>query len=122
MRHNRWIGHAQKLAKTSEFWPYKMACVLIRGGSVISRGVNKTSPGCVKDARYTLNRSTHAELAAVTSVDSVEGCIAYVAGISKGDKVICSKPCPLCQDMFREAGIKRVYYHDREGKLALLSL
>lgn len=121
-RHIRWLNTALRLTKQSDHWPYKMACVLVKGGSLVSRGVNKPGSGEAKDKRYTLGRGIHSELAAVLAASNPKGCTAYVAGLSKADNLICSKPCPLCESVLREAGVVDVYYYDQAGNICRMIL
>lgn len=122
MRHDQWLKTAQRLAKQSKFWPYRMGCVIVRSGKVISTGVNKNTRAEGRDPRYTLGRSIHAELAAVLSTSNLKGCTAYVAGWSKADNLICSKPCSLCEGTLKQAGIKEVYYQTKEGTTTCIVL
>jgi dCMP deaminase len=125
MRHNAWINTSLRLARQSEFWPYKMGCIIVKSGKVVSRGVNKQSIAEAKDSRYNLGRSIHAELNAVLQAQrlgiSLDGAILYVTGLSKADNTVCSKPCPICQEMLAETGIRAVYYQNKEGDIECLS-
>ena len=123
VRHEQWIDTALRRAKTSRFWPYKMACVVVKGGKVISSGTNKPALAAPKDSRYNLGQGIHAELAAVLKANtSLRGCTAYIAGWTKGNNLVCSKPCDLCYTVLKEAGIKIAYYHNSERQVCSIKV
>ena len=85
-------------------------------------GFNRDSCGESYDKRYNLGRAIHAEFDVILRASRVgietRGAILYVAGLTKADKLcISSKPCPICQQVIREAGIKEVYFHDNDGQI-----
>ena len=113
----------QKYAKLSAYRPYLMSAVIIKAGKVISRALNRKSPGVLKDPRYKY-KSIHAELAAILGVykDDLKGATIFVAGESASGNNICSKPCDRCMDVIQEVGIKRVFYLEKDGSINWVKL
>lgn len=83
----------------------------MRGGKVISIGINKNKAGCLEDSCYGL-KGWHAELDCLHKLDpeTVKGAILYVAGWSKGGNVVVSKPCRYCQQYLKKFNLKAIYY------------
>lgn len=95
-----------------------MAAVLVKSGRIIDFGINKMSPGVVKDPRY-VHKALHAELALALKVEpeTLRGATIYVAGYSRCGNVIKSKPCPLCEETLRQFGVKMVVYTEKSGEV-----
>lgn len=119
-RHQRWINLARKIAERSTFPEQKMGAVVIKAGRVIATGVNKAKSGAVKSRFYNKNQAHHAELDCLNGIpdEILNGAVVYVAGLSPNrcNLVWSSKPCPSCQALLREHGIKAAIYHDSDGK------
>jgi len=90
---------ATKLSKTSRHKAQRMAAIVVRGGSVVSAEVN-------------IDRK-HAEARAIRPHQNLIGCDIYVAR-SNGR---VSKPCPACQVLIKEAGIRRMIYIGWDGSI-----
>lgn len=86
--------------------------IIIKGGSVLSVGINrnKNNPTFVGEA--TKNWSVHAEAAAIRACKGADlrNATIYVARINNSGKPMMSKPCLKCEKAIREAGIKKVVY------------
>lgn len=55
--------------------------------------------------------SVHAEVAVLNAVrGNAQGLTLYVARLLKNGVAAQSKPCPACQKVIEEAGVKRVLY------------
>jgi len=79
---------------------------------VISVGLNKnTKFGCLADKCYGL-KAWHSELDALYGLDKdkIKGAILYVAGLSKGGNIVCSKPCRHCEQFLKKYPLKAIYY------------
>lgn len=117
-RHTRYLRLAEKIArKNSDFPTYKHAAVIVRGGRIISIGINKLRPGIAKHPAYA-KKAHHSELDAVLGIDPdiLRGSTIYIAGISsRSGNLVTSKPCECCQQMLRDYNIKTAVYHTGEG-------
>lgn len=96
----RWYNLALRLTADSTHPKFKMAAVIVRGGSVISSASNGPNIG------------QHAECRAVRH-PNVDGATAYIA--RAGGRM--SKPCKQCEAALYEAGVTRVVYADWNGSL-----
>jgi deoxycytidylate deaminase len=99
-----------KIASTSTA-NNKHGCVIVKGGSVQSVGVNsnRNHPTIVSHPKT--DSSVHAEVAALKALDfDAEDCIAYIARVNNRDDAMMSKPCDRCMNELIAAGIKRVVW------------
>lgn len=80
-------------------------------------GYNSNKAGCLVDPSYG-KKGVHAELDALCKLpeEQIKGSTLYVAGWSKGNNVVTSKPCPYCQGYIRKFDIKAVYYSVPTGE------
>ena len=104
-RHENWLNLAIKVAESSEYEKWRTGAVIVRGGSVLSVGVNKlkNSP---KDKEHI--PSVHAEIDAATRAGNLKGATVYVARITPGGNLGLAKPCQTCEDYLTRAEIKEV--------------
>lgn len=115
-KHTRLIRYALRRAgQAPKGQQHRLGCVLVKGGTPISSGVNnmaKTHPMAIKYAYPYL----HAELAALIGVeaDEIEGSVAYVAR-KKARGPGMAKPCECCEALMRKMGVKGVYYTIENG-------
>lgn len=97
--------------------PSRHGAVIARRGVLLSWGWNKNKTHPAATVYY--SKCIHAELAAIIGINKVDlsGADIYVARKmrSKGEPLGMSRPCKPCMKMIREAGIRRVYYTDRDG-------
>lgn len=119
-RHERFMNIAKKFAKRSEFPTAKMACVITRGGRIISIGINKERSGHLKHKAYSCHQAHHAELDSCYRIDRklLKGAILYVAGFTKsGLDCWSSRPCNNCSTMLKSFGVRMVIFHDNNGNI-----
>ncbi len=117
-RHRRWINYCIKLCQKSNVKDYKHAAVLVKGGNVISIGINKYKCGILADRIYG-KKGWHSEADCLLSIhkSKIKNATLYVAGINKSQDVICSKPCPACQEFIENYNLKAIFYSDRDGNI-----
>lgn len=93
---------------------FRHGAVIVKGGRVISVGINsmRNHPDHVADART--QSSTHAEAAAIRAAGrytDLSGATIFIARIARDGKTpMMSAPCVNCQKALKEAGIKKVFY------------
>lgn len=116
-RHKKYIAFCLKKAKQNRIENYRHAAAIIKGGRIISVGTNSNKPGCLIDPIYE-NKGVHAELNALCKLSEkqIKGSIMYVAGWSKANNMITSKPCPKCQEYIKKFDLKAVYYSMPNGE------
>lgn len=91
----------------------KHGAVVVKGGRVLGTGFNKdrTHPLTMSPEHIKSDSSYHAEEVAIReSGKDVRGAIIYVARVNNQGVDRNSKPCPKCQSLIEERGIKRVIY------------
>ena len=108
---------------------HKVCAVAFKGSRVVSYGFNSPRTeasiaeiaGSVKGMySHSVNNwvsyCTHAEVAAIkkanTDVDTI-----VVARHTKSNQIGMAKPCNICIEYIRQAGIKNIIYTNQEGKL-----
>lgn len=96
----RWMAFAKKLSVYGIHPQHRLGAVVVRGGSVLSTGVNVAKP-YGKD-----NGGRHAEVRALMPHYDFRGATLYVARENGG----ASKPCPNCMAAIRRAGISKIVY------------
>lgn len=108
-----WLKFALSLAQRSEA-RLKHGCVIVKGGSVLSTGINKKRnsiawgdayrkhfPGCMFHAE---------EFAIRRAKASLQGAVLYVARINNNGEPRLSKPCDRCYTEIAAAGIRKVVW------------
>ena len=95
---------------------WKLAALIVKGGSVISTGLSKrrNDPLNVPGGE---NCSEHAEAAALRRArkSNLSGATAYIARIGRDGEPKLAKPCSECEQALRDAGIKKIVYTTEEG-------
>ncbi len=109
----RFFELAKKLATKSDYDRCKLGCVIVKKGKILGIGFNKkkTSPKATN-----FNRTIHAELDAILNagiLTDLAGSDLYIFRQVKDGTLARSFPCIHCQDLIREAGIKTIFYTDK---------
>src|SRR5574341_205668 len=92
------------------------AVVVNKQGKFISNGVNsyvKTHPTQAKIASqlgFDRKEYLHAEIAALVRSKSTKGHKIIVVRVDKKGNPKMAKPCPICFEAIRQAGIKEIEY------------
>jgi deoxycytidylate deaminase len=88
--------------------------VLVRGGKILSIGLNDPGRSAFSDSYATHACFTrHAELNAIRSVRKkidLTGAVCYNIRVDKWGKVRLSAPCKGCQQLLIDYGIKKCYF------------
>lgn len=103
---------AVRMAESSEV-SFKHGAVIVRGGSVLSVGVNKWKNPLkpeVPVVEYNPNVSIHAEVDALSRCSDPRGATIYIARVNKKGEERMSRPCINCEEALVEAGVKKVIY------------
>jgi len=101
--------------------PNRHGAILAKRGHLCTYGwnKNKTHPAAV----VYYSKCIHAELAAIIQLDNkdLSGLDIYVARImrSKGEPLGMSRPCRVCMRMLTMAGIRRIYFTNKQGEWAM---
>jgi deoxycytidylate deaminase len=104
------IRHAFKCAARGRHPAHKHAALVVRGGSIISVGVN--------------HDEVHAEVQALKTLWPSErrGTRIIVVRMTRGGRLGMSKPCKACENFMRASGVKSVQYSDADGGVQRMKL
>lgn len=100
------LAASAKLAQTSDN-RFKMACIAVRGGSVLGADINvtKTHPTTPPN-RF----STHAEIGAMRACSDPAGTTLYIARLKLDGSTAMARPCSWCMQHIQSNQIYRVVY------------
>ena len=107
---------AKRVASSSTYGKLKHGAVLIKGGNVVSVAFNKpdfTKFGNRFRNNYTCGlATTHAEIGAILGLarSTTEGTTIFVVRVNNHGDYRMSKPCPMCEDVLKFVGVKKVIY------------
>lgn len=120
---HKFLKMAESFAQTHTYdhgLDYSLCAVIVKSGKPISVGFNNRSTNQFVEHYANLARgrrnyclSTHAEMDAVLKARNstdLSGCKIYVSRLLKLGGVANARPCPICQDVLKNYGIKRAFY------------
>ncbi len=110
-RDQAYLSIASYLASQSEC-RMKHGAVIVRGGRVLSTGVNKerNHPMIVSSEHIKTHCSVHAEVDAIKRAGDVRGATIYVARVNRRGQERNSRPCWRCYEEIKQSGIKKIIY------------
>lgn len=98
---------AIKLAMANPAPKWKLAAVAVRGGRILSVGLNCTQQN---ESPYgTKPCLRHAETEALRRCSIIPRTI-YVARVSKKNIIKLAKPCEICYDAMVQSGVRQIIY------------
>lgn len=118
MRHERWLRLCLRMTRRSKMPEHRHAAILVKGGKVISYGINKRKAGMLADRVYGL-KGWHSEADCLLSIHkkNVKDAVLYVAGVTKTGRLANSKPCLCCQEFINKYKLKGVYYLNERNEV-----
>lgn len=120
--HRAYFKAAMAISKLSDFKRVRVGCVAVYGHRIISSGTNstKTNPLQKKYNAYRFEEDAgshmlHAEcqclLPLIGNKDiDFSKVYLYIYREFKHGGLAIAKPCPSCEQLIRDLGIKKVYY------------
>lgn len=109
----KFFALAKKLAESSDYEQHPMGAVIARGNKLISVGCNKKRTHPLSQSRF---QNTHAELSAIINArGDTRGAEIYIYRETKQGQMAMARPCPHCQTLIREFGLKVSYYSSEGG-------
>lgn len=117
---DRMLRYAIKAAACSDNERAKVGAALFKGNKLIAVSWNdtrKTHP----DSPYRF-KAIHAEFGVFLGnhkIDVYNGTL-FVARVDKHGKLKIAKPCGLCEKFIRAAGIRKIFYTNRDGAVEKL--
>ena len=123
----RYLELAKNMARQSTYGKIKHGAVLVKGGSIISTSCNKDSFSSFGNRfrKHDCGHATHhAELGCVLGIDrsKTNGATVYVVRINREGEFRLSKPCPMCHEVLKFCGIRKVVYTVDEEEIACYKL
>lgn len=99
------IRMAKKVAGRSDHRNFRHGVVVMRGGSIIATGANRSFE--------------HAEVNALKKIapENRRGCKIISIRVTKTGKLAMAKPCPECEQYLRENGVKVVMWTDADSRM-----
>ena len=102
------------------------ACVLARGGRIVSIGTNKRKKNSfVAFLSRSIHKTLHAEMVAIVRARKkidLSGCDAYVFRLNRAGQLANSEPCVLCKRALQQYGIKRAYFSSEDGSVVCIKI
>ena len=111
----RYFDLAKRAAMESSYGKLRHGAVVVKGGSVVSFGFNKSNH-CQFGQRFRhMDKgpaTQHAEISAILGLprSATQGADIYVVRINNDCDWRMSKPCPMCEQALKFVGVKRVFY------------
>lgn len=106
---------AEKKALQSTFMRARHGAVIIKGGRVLSTGINKTKRN--KNAARNQYESIHAEEAAIINLlrqpdglKHLAGSTIFITRVLKNGTTANSAPCSSCAKLIQSVGIRKVIH------------
>ena len=112
----RTLELAKRVASNSTYGRLMHGAILIKGGNVVNVAFNKpdfTSFGNRFRNNYTCgDATTHAEIGAILGLarSATAGATVFVVRVNKLGEYRMSKPCPMCEEVLKFVGVKKVVY------------
>tara|TARA_R100000008_G_C3548651_1_gene149048 strand:+ start:380 stop:826 length:447 start_codon:yes stop_codon:yes gene_type:complete len=127
LKTNRFLKVAKNMATQSSYGKIRHGAVLVKGGSIISTSFNKDKFSAFGERfrKQGLGPATHhAELGCVLGIDRSKtvGSTIYVVRINKKGEYRLSKPCPMCHEILKFCGVKKVVYTKNENEIECYKL
>ena len=107
---------AKRVAQQSQHDHFKHGAVLVKGGSVLNTSCNKDKyksfGNRFRDTKVCGHATHHAELGCILGLDksTTQGATIYVVRVNRQGEYRLSKPCPMCEEVLKFCGVKRVVY------------
>ena len=123
----RYFDLARNVAFNSDYGKIRHGAILVKGGSILNTCFNKDK-FCSFGSRFRPPdrgpATIHAELGCVLGMsrDVTMGADVYVCRINRQGQFRNSKPCPMCHEVLKYVGVKRVYYTIDEGSVEMYKL
>jgi len=123
-----YLDLAKRVAQQSQHDHFKHGAVLVKGGSVINTACNKDKyksfGNRFRDTKTCGHATHHAELGCVLGLDKsiTQGTTMYVVRVNRQGAYRLSKPCPMCEEVLKFCGVKKVVYTTDEASASKIKL
>lgn len=103
---------AIKMARCSNSPQFPTGAVAFKGGAIIGFGKNNYKK--TDSFSKSRHKKLHAEEALAKRFNLI-GASVIVVRITRSGNLGLAKPCPTCERLLREKGVKRIYYTNKNG-------
>jgi len=110
----KFLELAKELSFSSSHKQHHHGAVIAKKNRVLGKGFNQHKTHSLSNHPY---YSVHAELAAILDSrgSNIEGATLYIYRQKRDGSSANSKPCPYCEQLLRQYGIKDCYYTSELG-------
>ena len=124
MPSKRLVSIARKLANESTHPITKVGCVVYKGHSISSLGINTTQYIGYRRDVFNFSPTRHAEISALHNIKrtELEGSDMLVYRLDKNGEIGSAKPCSACIQAIVGAGIRRVHYTSNDGSIKTVTV
>lgn len=84
----------------------RVGAVVVDGSRIVGVGTNNM----VKSHPLYYPANIHAELSAILNSSTTAGCSIYIVRILKNGERANAKPCPRCEALIKQVGIRKVVF------------
>ena len=121
-RQKRYVELAKNMANQSSYGKIRHGAVLVKGGSVLSASFNKDKFNSFGNRfrKQGLGPATHhAEIGCILGLDrsKTAGSTVYVVRVNNHGQYRLSKPCPMCHEVLKFCGVRKVVYTAGDNEL-----
>tara|TARA_B100001123_G_C14994571_1_gene900989 strand:- start:279 stop:692 length:414 start_codon:yes stop_codon:yes gene_type:complete len=123
-----YLDLAKRVAQQSQHDHFKHGAVLVKGGSVLNTSCNKDKyksfGNRFRDTKTCGHATHHAELGCILGLDKsiTQGATMYVVRVNRQGEYRLSKPCPMCEEVLKFCGVKKVVYTTDEASANKIKL
>lgn len=117
------LDKATQIAITSDDDQFKIGCVVVdKNSKILSIAANSNTKTHPYQARLAHKHNQpykiylHAEIRALLKCRGSPHTL-YVVRVSRSGNTTISKPCPICMEAIKIAGVKNIVYTDKNGNV-----
>jgi deoxycytidylate deaminase len=112
------IARCVELAQNSQLTHKHGAITLDKSKRILSVGFNSRSSSWIqrlyaKKLGVYQKKYNHAEVDALRKADNPYYLL--VVRVNNKGELLQSKPCPICQSLAKDSGVKKIYYSTKDG-------
>ena len=115
-RYDKYFELAKRLSRKSNHHRYHHGCIIVNKNLIVGFGYNQLKSHPKSPNQF---KQIHAEFHAILGVspDDLFGSIVFLYRENKNGKIGMSKPCPDCNKLLFQSGIRKVYYTNDKGEI-----
>lgn len=113
-KQKKYFELAKRLSRKSDHHKFKLGCVIVNGRQIVGLGYNQLKSHTKSPHVW---KRVHSEFHAILGVlpADLKGAEVYVYRETKNGDPAIAKPCPVCEKMLCDCGIRHVYFSIKGG-------